>query len=119
MRKLYLTVILISCMVMLSVAAGGARTQSKKPLTGSAKDFERAKFDKSSTHISNQWMPLKPGTKLIYKGSAIPEGEKTRVKRRAVTIVTDLSKWIDGVRTLVIWEKDYSAGKLGESEIAF
>jgi hypothetical protein len=119
MRKLYLTVILISCMVMLAVAAGGARTQSKKPLTGSAADFDRAQFDKSSTHITNQWLPLKPGTKLIYKGSAIPEDEKTRVKRRVVTTVTDLSKWIDGVRTLVIWERDYTAGTLGESEIAF
>jgi hypothetical protein len=119
MRRLYLTVILISCLVMLSVAVGGARTQSKKPLTGSAQDFERAKFDKSSTHIDNKYLPLKPGTKLIYKGSAIPEDEKTRVKRRVVTTVTDLSKWIDGVRTLVIWEKDFTAGKLGESEIAF
>ena len=114
MRKLYLTIIFISCLVILSVAAGGARTQSKG-LTGSAKDFERARFDKSSTHISNKYLPLKPGTKLIYKGSAIPEDEKTRVKRRVVTTVTDLSKWIDGVRTLVIWEKDYSAGMLGES----
>ena len=119
MRKLYLTVIFISCLVMLAVAAGGARTQSKKPLTGSAKDFERAKFDKSSPYIDNKYLPLKPGSKLIYKGSAIPEGEKTRVKRRVVSTVTDLSKWIDGVRTLVIWEKDYTAGKLGESEIAF
>jgi len=104
---------------MLAVAAGAARTQSKKPLTGSAKDFERAKFDKSSPYISNQYLPLKPGTKLIYKGSAIPEGEKTRVKRRVVSTVTDLSKWIDGVRTLVIWERDFTAGKLGESELAF
>ena len=118
MRKLYLTVILISWMVMLAVAAGGARTQSTG-LTGSAADFERAQFDKSSTHISNQWLPLKPGTKLIYKGSAIQEGEKTRSTRRVVTTVTDLSKWIDGVRTLVVWEKDYTAGKLGESELAF
>src|SRR5215203_3825217 len=118
MRKLHLTVILISCLVMLAVAVAGARTQSKG-LTGSAKDFEHAKFDKSSPYITNQWLPLKPGTKLIYKGSAIPEGEKTRVKRRVVSTVTDLSKWIDGVRTLVIWEKDYTAGQLGESEIAF
>jgi hypothetical protein len=118
MRKLYLTVVLISCLVMLSVAAGGARTQSKG-LTGSAQDFQRAKFDKSSTHIDNNYLPLKPGSKLIYKGSAIPEDQKTRVKRRVVSTVTDLSKWIDGVRTLVIWEKDYTAGELGESEIAF
>src|SRR5215210_6527748 len=103
---------------MFSTVAGSTRTQSTG-LTGSAQDFERAQFDKSSTHISNQWLPLKPGMQLTYKGSAIQEGEKTRSARRVVSTVTDLSKWIDGVRTLVIWERDYTAGKLGESEIAF
>ena len=117
-RNLIVILVLISCFVMFSAVAGTAQTQSKG-LTGSAKDFERAKFDKSSPYITNQWLPLKPGSQLTYKGSAIPEGEKTRVKRRVVSTVTDLSKWIDGVRTLVIWEKDYTAGKLGESEIAF
>jgi hypothetical protein len=117
-RNLFVILVLISCLVMFSAVASTARTQSKG-LTGSAKDFERAKFDKSSTHIDNKYLPLKPGTQLIYKGSAIPEGEKTRVTRRVVSTVTDLSKWIDGVRTLVIWEKDYTSGKLGESEIAF
>ncbi len=117
-RNLLVSLVFISCLVMFSAAAGTARTQSTG-LTGSAKDFERAEFDKSSTHIDNKYSPLKPGSKLIYKGSAIPEGEKTRAKRRVVTTVTDLSKWIDGVRTLVIWERDYTAGKLGESEIAF
>jgi hypothetical protein len=117
-RNLIVSLLLISCLVIFSAVASTARTQPAG-LTGSAKDFERAKFDKSSTHITNQWLPLKPGSQLTYKGSAIPEGEKTRVKRRVVSTVTDLSKWIDGVRTLVIWERDYTAGKLGESEIAF
>ena len=117
-RNLSVSLVLVACLVMFSAVASTARTQSKG-LTGSAQDFERAKFDKSSPYISNKWLPLKPGTKLIYKGSAIPEDQKTRVKRRVVTTVTDLSKWIDGVRTLLIWEKDYTAGKLGESEIAF
>src|SRR5215217_1723600 len=120
MRKsnLLLSLIIMGCLLVASAVGGSARTQSTA-LTGSAKDFERAKFDKSSTHITNQWLPLRPGLQLTYKGSAIPEGEKTRVKRRVVSTVTDLSKFIDGVRTLVIWEKDYTAGKLGESEIAF
>jgi hypothetical protein len=117
-RNLLLSSMIICCLLMVWAVAGSARTQSKA-LTGSAKDFERAKFDKSSTHITNEWLPLRPGLQLTYKGSAIPEGEKTRVKRRVVSTVTGLSKWIDGVRTLVIWEKDYTAGKLGESEIAF
>jgi hypothetical protein len=120
MRKpnLIVSLVVISCFIVFSAAAGTARTQSKG-LTGSASNFERAEFDKSSTQIDNKYLPLKPGSKLIYKGSAIPEDETTRVKRRVVSTVTDLSKWIDGVRTLVVWERDYTAGKLGESEIAF
>src|ERR687889_2211590 len=117
-RNLIVILVVISCLVMFSAVAGTAQTQSKGQ-TGSAKDFQRAQFDKSSPYITNKYLPLKPGMRLIYKGSAIPEDEKTRVKRRVVSTVTDLSKWIDGVRTLVIWEKDYTAGKLGESEIAF
>jgi hypothetical protein len=117
-RYLFVSLVFVSCLVMFWAVAGTARTQSKG-LTGSARDFERAQFTKSSTHIINKGLPLRPGLQLTYKGSAIPEGEKTRVKRRVVTTVTDLSKWIDGVRTLVVWERDYTAGKLGESEIAF
>jgi hypothetical protein len=117
-RNLSVSLVFISCLVMFSAVAGAARTQSTG-LTGSTADFERAKFDKSSTYITNKWLPLRPGLQLTYKGSAIPEGEKTRSTRRVVTTVTDLSKWIDGLRTLVIWDRDYTAGKLGESEIAF
>jgi hypothetical protein len=36
-----------------------------------------------------------------------------------VTTVTDLTKVIDGVRTLVVWDRDYSGGELVETEIAF
>jgi hypothetical protein len=116
-RYLFLTAIFISCLVMFSAAAGAAPNQPKA-LTGSATDFERAQFD-TSTRITNKWLPLKPGMQFVYEGSAIPEGEKTRASRRVVTTVTDLSKTIAGVQTLVIWERDYTAGELGESEIAF
>jgi hypothetical protein len=117
MRKLCLSVILISCMVMLSCGGTADRSQPK-PLTGSVKDFERAQFD-DPTHINNRWMPLKPGTQRVYEGSAILDGEKQRSTRRVVSTVTNLGKVIAGVQTLVIWERDYTAGELGESEIAF
>ena len=117
-RSLFVSLVLILSLLICSAAVGAAGKQPTSP-TGSAADFERAQFEKSSTRINNQWLPLKPGTQLTYKGSAIPEDEMNRAKRRVVTTVTDLSKWIDGVRTLVIWERDYTAGELGESEIAF
>jgi hypothetical protein len=108
---LVLAVVLTSLLATLS-----ARTQAQ-PLTGSAEDFERAQFD-DPTHIDNRWLPLKPGTQLVYEGSAIPD-EGARQTRRVVTTVTDLSKVIDGVRTLVIWERDFTAGELSEPELAF
>src|SRR5215216_4429197 len=117
-RNLLLSLIIMGCLLVASAVGGSARTQSTA-LTGSAKDFERAKFDKSSTHITNQWLPLRPGLQLTYKGSAIPEGEKTRVKRRVVSTVTDLSKWIDGVSILVTWEKDCTPGTPGERDSPF
>jgi len=126
MRKVHIAVIFISLLIMLSAAACGAQSGSKEdsskhtqtaPLTGSAEDFERAQFD-HSTHIHNRWLPLTPGTQLVYEGSAIVD-EGGRQPRRVVTTVTDLSKVIDGVRTLVISEKDYTAGQLSEPELAF
>jgi hypothetical protein len=113
-------------LVMLSAAACGAPNASTEdgsehtqtaPLTGSAKDFERARFD-HPTHIDNRWLPLTPGTQFVYEGSAIVD-EEGRQPRREVTTVTDLSKVIDGVRTLVISDRDYTAGQLSEPELAF
>jgi hypothetical protein len=108
MRKLCLTLILNSCTAMLSCAGTADRNQPKNPPTGSAKDFERAQFD-DPTRIDNRWMPLKPGTQRIYEGSTILEGEKCRSTRRIVSIVTDLGKVIAGVRTLVVWDRHYTA----------
>ena len=126
MRKLHIAVIFISLLATLLAVACGAQSGSTEdgskhthtaPLTGSAEDFKRAKFD-DPTHIDNKWLPLTPGTQLVYEGSAIPD-EGGRQTRRVVTPVTDLSKVIDGVRTLVIWERDFTAGQLSEPELAF
>ena len=74
MRNLHVAVIFISLLIMLSAAACGAQSGSKEggsehtqtgPLTGSAEDFDRDQFD-DPTHIDNRWLPLTPGTQLVY-----------------------------------------------------
>jgi hypothetical protein len=129
MRNLRIAVISISWLVVVLSAAAcgtqsasqsgenGAESTNAKPLTGSAEDFERAQFD-DSAHIDNKWLPLRPGTQLVYEGSAVVD-EEGRQSRRVVTTVTDLTKVIDGVQTLVIWERDFTAGQLNEPELAF
>jgi hypothetical protein len=79
-------------------------------------DFDRDNFDRS-TNIDNEWFPLRPGTQFVYDGSTFEGGR--RAPHRVVFTVTDLTKVVDGVRTVVAWDRDYSAGELLETEIAF
>ena len=71
----------------------------------------------NSTVIDNEWWPLEPGTRLVYEGFTVENGEK--VSHRVVDTVTDLTKVINGVRTVVSWERDFRGDELIESEIAF
>lgn len=67
--------------------------------------------------IDNAWMPLKPGTRLVYEGTSV-EDDGTTLPHRIVVNVTDLTKVIAGVRTLVTWDLDFSDGELVEAELA-
>jgi hypothetical protein len=79
-------------------------------------DFDAGKFS-NPTKIDNKWLPVAPGTQFILEGEvAGPEGV---IPHRIVFTVTDLTKVINGVRTVVIWDRDFSEGQLAEAEIAF
>jgi hypothetical protein len=80
-------------------------------------DFDPASFE-SSTTINNEWMPMQPGTKWVYEGTAVDD-EGNNVDRRIEFTVTDLTKEIEGVRTVVGWIEDSTNGELTEKEIAF
>ena len=81
-----------------------------------AEDFNPSNFDRS-TIIDNEWWPLKPGMQYIYEGFTVEDDEE--VPHRIVFTVTDLTKVIGGVNTVVIFDKDYSDDLLVESELAF
>jgi hypothetical protein len=81
-----------------------------------ADGYDAARFTHPTT-IDNPWQPLQPGMQFVYRGRTI-EGTE-RVGHRLVSTVTDLTKVIDGVRTVVVWDRDFSAGQLVEAEIAF
>jgi hypothetical protein len=79
-------------------------------------DFDRNKFSRSTT-IDNRWSPLTPGTQFVTEGGATVDGE--RIRRRVVFTVTDLVKVVDGVRSVVIWDRDYNNDVLVEAELAY
>lgn len=80
-----------------------------------AEDYDRSRFG-DSANVSHRWYPLKPGTRLDYRGSSLDEGE--RLHHGVTIIVTDLTKVIDGVENVVVWERDYTDGELAETELA-
>lgn len=79
--------------------------------------FDATNFDRS-IDISNAWMPLTPGTRYVFEGSTVRD-DGVLVPHRIEIHVTDLTKEIGGVRSLVTWDLDYSEDKLAEAELAF
>ncbi|MEW5960816.1 MAG: hypothetical protein AB1801_24085 [Chloroflexota bacterium] len=92
-----------------------ATTESKSSAPN-FEEFDPNNFD-DSTNIDNKWSPLQPGTRLIYEGVTIEDGEN--IPHRLVFTVIDLTKEIAGVNTVVAWIVDYADGDLVEMEIAF
>lgn len=81
-----------------------------------SEEFNAENFD-NPTEITNQWLPLTPGTQYIFEGQT-EEGGVTS-NHQVIFTVTDLTKIIHGVRSIVIWDRDYSEGELVETELAF
>lgn len=79
-------------------------------------EIDVSKFS-NPTVIDNEWLPLKPGRQLVFEGHTIEDNKK--IPRRVVSIVTDLTKNINGLRVAIVWDRDYSDGNLIESELAF
>ncbi len=81
-------------------------------------NFDPKNFDEKSTNVNNKWMPLVPGTLFVYKGTTVEDDGKI-VPHRIEVNVTDLTKEIGGVRSVITWDLDYSDNKLVEAELAF
>jgi hypothetical protein len=82
----------------------------------SAEDYRPGLFDSDSAAVDHRWYPLRPGTRADYRGSSVEDGK--RLHHGVTIIVTDLTKVIDGVRNVVVWERDYTEGQLVETELA-
>jgi hypothetical protein len=79
-------------------------------------EFEANNFERS-TVIDNEWSPMIPGTRWVYEGISIEDGE--RIPHRIEYTITDLTKEIQGVRTVVAWIVDIANDEVVEKEIAF
>lgn len=83
-----------------------------RPVT--EKDFSVGRFDYRRSHIiDNKFLPLTPGTQFTLTGTTLAG------KHEVVFTVTNATKWVNHVRTLVMWDRDFQDGELVEEEIAF
>lgn len=91
-------------------------TPTSDPLLAAFAEFDPSRFS-NPTVIDNVWMPLVPWTQWVTDGVTIEDGE--RLSHRILFTVTDLTKVIDGVRTVVAYVEDRSDGETVEIELAF
>ena len=79
-------------------------------------DLSTATFD-NPTEINNKYFPMTPGTEYVYEGFT-REGSN-QIPHSINFTVTDLTKEVEGIQTVVAYILDYSDGELVEAEIAF
>jgi hypothetical protein len=97
-----------------TTAAATTTTAAARPAAHN--DYDPSSFG-NPTAVTNKWLPLQPGTQFVLTGQINQDGK--RVEHRVTFTVTDLTKEIDGVRSVVLYDLDYNAGQLAEAEIAF
>jgi hypothetical protein len=114
-RPAILTVLFASLLVFANSAAASG-DEPEKPTCNPVTPFSAFNFS-SPTKIDNRWNPLVPGTQFTLNGVADRGGGL--LPHEVVTIVTDLTKVVDGVRAVVILEKDLNEGELQEAELNF
>lgn len=98
--------------------AGNLMAQDGKAEGQKWENFDPKNFDENSINITNEWMPLAPGTRYVYAGTTLSDEDEPLV-HRVIINVTDLTKVIAGVNCVVTWDLDYSGGELVEAELAF
>jgi hypothetical protein len=93
MRRQAITAII--CITAIGLAACGS----------SGSGTEHARF---SAMVDNPWLPLRPGTTLVY------EGAKGRERQRDVFTVTHRTRTVGGAPCVVVDDRVYSNGRLSE-----
>jgi hypothetical protein len=101
--------------LLLSAGAPTARAASSPPCARLS-NFSAANFPATPV-IDNPRFSLTPGTQLILEGRANRGGGP--LPHRVVFTITDLTKVINGVNTIVAWDVDLNENKLSETELAF
>ena len=103
-----------------STAEASPKSTPARPRSGAvvaARDFTPARFT-DPTRVTNPYYPLEPGLQWVWKGHAYDDDDE-KVSRQITMTITDLTKEVNGVRTIVGWDQDATDGETEEVELTF
>jgi hypothetical protein len=104
----------IAALLLLLTSAGLAAAVEPEDGCEPFADFDSAVFA-PPTEIDNRFFPLRPGTQYTLEGQANLGDEVPRILPRIMVFTaTDMTKVINGVETLVIWDQDFAVDEEGE-----
>jgi hypothetical protein len=108
---------LLGCLALPLLVTAAHAEPSTVDRVGTAAAVQAPPFNPHDfTHpltIDNRFLPFSPGMRYVLEGTV--DGTPHRV----VLVVTDLTKVVNGVRTAVLWDRDFDDGELAEAELAF
>ena len=97
-------------------AASKPSSTAVQKVNANYKKFDPKNFEDSNGE-PNRWFPLVPGTQTLRDGS-ITRGSR-KLKHQLRVTVTDVTKEVNGVRTVLVLDQDIDAGQVGEASIDY
>jgi len=116
MNRAFCRSAVVACVVTVAAGAAAATASAAQPPCRELVRFNPLNFP-TTPAVTNSRLPLIPGWQRLYEGLSNVSGQS--LPHPVTLTVTHLTKVINGVRTVVIWERDFNAGQLVESELAF
>ncbi|MDX6717818.1 MAG: hypothetical protein QOJ63_72 [Solirubrobacteraceae bacterium] len=106
----------VLCACLLA-ACGGDDGASGPAASVRLPPVKAGEFGTRTARGANRWFPLKPGYQSVFLG-AVNRGSR-RLPHRRVYTITDASKVIDGVRTVIALDQDFDGGQIAEQALDY
>lgn len=110
---------LVCCLALLSACGGGGGKDKPAPPPAPSANSDRFSTSNFAAPArgANRWLPLEPGTQWVREGR-VTIGHR-RLSHRVVSTVTDVSRLVDGVRTVAVLDQDFNGGQIAEQSVDY
>ena len=107
------TPLVVAALAALTVVVPVPHAMASRLKPVASQGFDPKNFSARSADVDNPFLPLTPGSQFTLTGTT------TAGNHEVVFTVTNVTKWVNHVRTVVVWDRDFQDGELAEEELAF